>query len=1278
MPVSLWFRGRGLLFLALLIGRLHAQSGSLILAPASATPGAVVAVNLSLTSSTTSPAGLQWTLNYPASSITAVYATEGPAAISAGKSVSCASGVGNYTCLATGINSNTIPNGVVAVISLTLSPTAQSTILSLTATLGSTLDGSALPVSGTAAWITITPAAAPTFTPLAGNYATSQSVTLATTTAGAAIRYTTDGSTPSATAGTLYSGAITVNSTTTIKAIAYETGYTDSSVASATYTISSNGGLNWYNNSWSYRKALTISHTKVSGSSNLTNFPVSISLATDSDMAAHAQSTGNDILFTDSSGTNKLNHEIEAYNSTTGQLIAWVQVPSVSPATDTVIFMYYGNPSATDQQNKTLVWDANYQGIWHLPNGTALNATDSTFHGNNGTIGNATAAAGEIYGGASFNGSNASVDLGGGSGLHITGPITAQAWVNVTGWPANGYPAGLLGMGYNYASGWTGWMLEASTDNGGNHYLSWTSNNGATHGVARPSSLATGTWHQLVGTYDGSTWKMYLDGAANGSSVDATAPVNTGDDVVAGGLSTNGFGTIFPFNGLLDELRVSNTARSSDWIATEYNNQSNPANFLSVGAAQGSAGGGSGTVSITVATSPSGLAFAVDGTAYTAPQILQWVPGANHTITVIASPQSGGTGIQNVYASWSDGGSQSHSITVPSSVTTYTATFTTQYLLTTQASPVADGTISPASEWVNSGTPVQISATANSGYQFTGFTGGLTGTLAPQTLPAMTGPVTVTANFSVSSSGQAATPTFSPVSGTYSSAQTLTLGTTASGASIRYTTDGSAPTETAGTLYTGAVTVNSTTTIRAIAYEAGMNDSSIGSATYTILQTVAAPAFNPVAGTYTTAQSVTLATTTAGAAIRYTTDGSAPSETSGTLYNGPIPIKATTTLKAIAYATGMADSLIASGTYTITPLGPSWYNVAWTSRKPVTVDHTKVSGILGLANFPMLLSVTDTDLKWTAIGGRVGKADGTDILFTAGDGMTTLSHEIEAYNPNTGQLIAWVNIPLLNSTADTVVYVYFGNVSAGDQQNRRGVWDRDYGGVWHMSDNAANSTVSDSTVNGGNGTARASTNSKTEPGQIGSGLSFNGSTDFISMPNTPGVNIATNTNITMEAWVNVTTFTSPTQVLGYIIGKGYKEGAEAYFLLMENDSGMLHLKAGMDNNSAFAANWPISNWNPGEWHQVVGLWDGSSWTLYVDGVTKAQTSTGNGPLQMGLPLTLGAESISGTVAGLLACTLDEVRVSNVARSDAWIATQFRNQFSPGSFYTVGASQVAPQ
>jgi hypothetical protein len=80
-------------------------------------------------------------------------------------------------------------------------------------------------------------AATPAFSPASGNYASAQSVTLSTSTSGATIRYTTDGSTPSETHGTVYSGGITVSSTQTLQAIAYETNWADSSVASATYTI---------------------------------------------------------------------------------------------------------------------------------------------------------------------------------------------------------------------------------------------------------------------------------------------------------------------------------------------------------------------------------------------------------------------------------------------------------------------------------------------------------------------------------------------------------------------------------------------------------------------------------------------------------------------------------------------------------------------------------------------------------------------------------------------------------------------------------------------------------------------------------------------------------------------------------------------------------------------------------------------------------------------------------------------------------------------------------
>jgi Concanavalin A-like lectin/glucanases superfamily len=236
---------------------------------------------------------------------------------------------------------------------------------------------------------------------------------------------------------------------------------------------------------------------------------------------------------------------------------------------------------------KTSVWDSNYQGVWHLPNGTTLSASDSTSHSNNGTINNASAAAGPIGGGASFNGINTSVDFGSGGGLHITGPITAETWINVATWPSQLSEVGIFGMGYSYSSNSTGWMLKLGTDSGSNHYVKWYSNGGGPdHGVAARTSFAAGTWHHLVGTFDGATWKLYLDGAANSSSADSTAPVNNGVDVVAGGLSTNAAGTIFMLTGLMDELRVSNTARSADWIATEYNNQSNPSAFLSVGTQQ--------------------------------------------------------------------------------------------------------------------------------------------------------------------------------------------------------------------------------------------------------------------------------------------------------------------------------------------------------------------------------------------------------------------------------------------------------------------------------------------------------------------------------------------------------------------------------------------------------------------------------------------------------------------------------------------------------------------
>jgi hypothetical protein len=149
---------------------------------------------------------------------------------------------------------------------------------------------------------------------------------------------------------------------------------------------------------------------------------------------------------------------------------------------------------------------------------------------------------------------------------------------------------------------------------------------------------------------------------------------------------------------------------------------------------------------VTVQTNPTGLSFTVDGTTYTAAHWFSWVPGSSHTIAT-TSPQSGGTGVQYAWTKWSDHGAISHTV-APTTNTTYTATFKTQYFLTMTHG--TGGRVSPKSGWKNSGAAVSISATPTNGYSFSSWTGTGTGSYSGTNNPAsitMGGPITETATF---------------------------------------------------------------------------------------------------------------------------------------------------------------------------------------------------------------------------------------------------------------------------------------------------------------------------------------------------------------------------------------------------------------------------------------------------------------------------------------------------------------------------------------------------
>ena len=166
----------------------------------------------------------------------------------------------------------------------------------------------------------------------------------------------------------------------------------------------------------------------------------------------------------------------------------------------------------------------------------------------------------------------------------------------------------------------------------------------------------------------------------------------------------------------------------------------------------------------------------------------------------------------------------------------------------------------------------------------------------------------------------AAAPTFTPTPATFGSAQTVALASSTPGAAIYYTTDGSTPT-TGSTVYSAPLSVSATTTVKAIAGSAGYNTSGVSIGVFTIILTAATPTFAPGGGTYASAQSVTISTTTAGASIYYTTDGSTPTPAS-TLYSGAISVSASETLQAIAVFGGYQNSAVANASYTIS-IAPS-------------------------------------------------------------------------------------------------------------------------------------------------------------------------------------------------------------------------------------------------------------------------------------------------------------------------------------------------------------------
>jgi len=315
---------------------------------------------------------------------------------------------------------------------------------------------------------------------------------------------------------------------------------------------------------WQYYKMITINHEKVEA--NLTNFPILISIQ-DVDLRDKAQSDGDDIAFSDYNG-NKLNHEIESYNNSNGNLTAWVNITNISSSTDTIIYMYYGNPTCENQQNIFDVWDKNFVMIQHL-NENEETLYDSTYYNNNGIANGTTYNKDcQIDGGRKYNGDEYITvnDF-----PNLSTALTAEAWV----YRDDTTFINIFSKGTHYDT--CDWILYLRTQHPGQGIDFGINNHNSNY--VRGGSTPQSTWFYLTATYDAGDVILYVNGTEVGNGT-ITSSIDNNHNVL--GLGNNNDGGQ-PWTGLLDELRVSKVTRNSSWIATSFNTMSDPADFFSLG-----------------------------------------------------------------------------------------------------------------------------------------------------------------------------------------------------------------------------------------------------------------------------------------------------------------------------------------------------------------------------------------------------------------------------------------------------------------------------------------------------------------------------------------------------------------------------------------------------------------------------------------------------------------------------------------------------------------------
>lgn len=319
----------------------------------------------------------------------------------------------------------------------------------------------------------------------------------------------------------------------------------------------------------------------------------------------------------------------------------------------------------------------------------------------------------------------------------------------------------------------------------------------------------------------------------------------------------------------------------------------------------------------------------------------------------------------------------------------------------------------------------------------------------------------------------------------------------------------------------------------------------------------------------------------------------------------------------------------------------AWWNEDWPLRRQIDLNTTAQGADIqeAVANIPILLRLHPGNFDFKKV-----KPDGSDIRFVAADDQTTLKYEIDTFDVINEIALIWVKVPEIRANAsDNRIFLYYGNEKAKDGQDKLGVFAHGQVLVYHLGETQGN--PQDASQHKSH--AARFSGGQALPSVVGNGISLFGGQDSIVIPATPAINLTD--GFSLSVWIKLAQpssdgflFSQVEENKGIVVGIN---GDRAYARITSGETVV---------QTEGEAVLSLGSWH----HLAVTAKAGGRLSLFIDGREAAGVALPTQLPALTTELFFGSSPLEGHH---LVADLDEIELSTVPRSPAWIAAVYSSQ-----------------